>query len=481
MDDIIIIGSDVSSWVAALLAVRSGKKTVVLSDGDAPDFFCESGYAFPADPFPFTAMGVSQACRTLLEEVDRELIDGVNLRLLDPCLQIIHKELRIELFSDRERLLTEMAREFPRQEVVIKGFYNWLTENKGFVLSGDGGKPACDSPIKDLSRFIKASPAMVRGIAAWFKVALACRRTPVLQMLFESQLKAFSYQYGTGGAFLSLLPSLARSLEGVYVQEGSIDSFRDKLRNKYLAAGGTLIADCSVMKIATDKEIAVNILTEGRRVKITGRHLIVSTKWEKMKRFMLNNKSFRRLNRRFDNIKAVHHPFTLHLGVHGKGLPEKMGAWVVLLGEKDNPLCSDGSVFLSCSLLGDGARAPEGQRALCATVFLKESPLRLTNEELREAVDFIWKSLEGFLPFIRENLHFLDVEKSITLSRKHQETINGRVELKKGFFPRPNPSVKTPIKNVFVTGGMLLSHLGLEGEIVSGMRAASLAINEGRR
>ena len=70
------------------------------------------------------------------------------------------------------------------------------------------------------------------------------------------------------------------------------------------------------------------------------------------------------------------------------------------------------------------------------------------------------------------------MEKSINLSRKHQETINGRVELKKSLFPGLKLSVKTPVKNVFITGGMLLPHLGLEGEILSGVRAASLAINE---
>jgi len=39
-------------------------------------------------------------------------------------------------------------------------------------------------------------------------------------------------------------------------------------------------------------------------------------------------------------------------------------------------------------------------------------------------------------------------------------------------------SGKTPLKNVFLTGGILMPGLGFEGEIMSGTNAARLAMGE---
>jgi hypothetical protein len=46
------------------------------------------------------------------------------------------------------------------------------------------------------------------------------------------------------------------------------------------------------------------------------------------------------------------------------------------------------------------------------------------------------------------------------------------------FFGLHNISHKTPVHNVFITGGMLLAGLGFEGEILSGVNAAKAVIEQ---
>jgi hypothetical protein len=126
-------------------------------------------------------------------------------------------------------------------------------------------------------------------------------------------------------------------------------------------------------------------------------------------------------------------------------------------------------------------RAPVGKRALSATIFLRESPLVLTDDELKEVSQVVFCALEKFLPFLRENLDFLNIGMSIELSRKCQELVNHKYQVQSdSFFGVSSISNKTPHRNVFMSGGMLLAGLGFQGEIISGINAANLVISKER-
>jgi phytoene dehydrogenase-like protein len=138
---------------------------------------------------------------------------------------------------------------------------------------------------------------------------------------------------------------------------------------------------------------------------------------------------------------------------------------------------------LEISAAGDTKRAPHGKRALSATVFLKESPLLLKDEGLKQISNAVFQSLETFLPFLQENLDFLNIDKAIELSRKNQEVVNQKYCMQScPFLGLSSISNRTHIRNVYVTGGMLLAGLGFEGEILSGINAANSVIaREGKK
>jgi phytoene dehydrogenase-like protein len=90
--------------------------------------------------------------------------------------------------------------------------------------------------------------------------------------------------------------------------------------------------------------------------------------------------------------------------------------------------------------------------------------------------------VETFLPFLRENIDHINIGKSIERSRKYQEAVNQKYIMRAdpilGIAALPN---RTPMRNVFLTGGMLLASLGFEGEIVSGINAINLLIAKKER
>ncbi len=476
MYDLIIIGNDLSSLSAAALASRHGEKTVLIAENGLPDFFCPSGYAFDIDPFPLVGFGGYQGERSLLNEIDPLFSDALNARLQNPGLQVIHRRHRIEFFSDLERLSMEMEREFPSEGGAIRRFYTLLDNNRELIFPKKGDESLnVHDLVQNIRRLVNRNSAMFKIRAAWHSVLYAARKRPPLLRLFTAQSAFFSSLFGNGGDFLSLMYGLSCPLDGIYVPEGK-NSLRNMMRNRFLEAGGAIKEDCSVMKINVADEIAINVISGDSSSVLKGRRLIVSTKWEKLRMLMLNKKTFRHLNKRFRRIGGSFHPFTLHMGVCDKGLPEKMGACVILLGEENGSLWTDDLIFLKTSLPGDQGCAPEGKRALCATVFLKESPVRLTNQDLKEAALYVKNNVGDFLPFLNENIDFIDIDGSIAISRRYHEALNAGLEVKRILFSRKAPSVNTPLPNVFVTGGMLFPGRGIHGEILSGIKAARAAI-----
>jgi hypothetical protein len=161
------------------------------------------------------------------------------------------------------------------------------------------------------------------------------------------------------------------------------------------------------------------------------------------------------------------------MGVHEKGLPERMAAHVLLLRDGTGPVTNSDLVFLQTSLPGEIERAPEGRRAITATVYLKNSPLLLNDQELKDEATKIIDSLEEFLPFLRDNIDFLKVDQSIFLSRRYQEMVTRKYRTRRRpFFGIRSLPSKTRLANVLLTGGILRAGLGFEGEVIAGMDAA---------
>jgi hypothetical protein len=111
---------------------------------------------------------------------------------------------------------------------------------------------------------------------------------------------------------------------------------------------------------------------------------------------------------------------------------------------------------------------------LSATVFLPNDQAIWSNENLSQTADSIINRLEYFLPFLKENIEFSDIEESINISKKQREIVNPKYQLRNslitGFAAKTN---KTRFGNIYLTGASLLTDAGFEGEIISGINAVS--------
>ncbi len=476
MYDAIVIGNDLSSLIAAITAVRKGFKTALLSERDIADTYIEVGYTFNLDPFPLSGFGNAQICERLFAKLDIPSTLSSSIRLLDPGLQIILPEHRIELFQDINLLLKEMGREFPEEAVDIGKFYSSVLKIGDLVNQFFSENTVLyPRSFHEYWGLIKKIPFLIREKAISGRASYRAFRNAAFRRVIETQLAVLSNLYRERAGSLFSAHILSQPLRGLFYQMGGKGILMDGLRTTFRSSGGTLPDNCSVLRIISDKKISIDVRTDGNVSTIRGENLIVSTKWENLRMLLLNDGKFQRLTHRLKRVSPIQHPFTLHMGVFDKGLPEKMAPFVVVVRDKNKSALENNLVFLETSARNDSGRAPDGKRAISATVFLKESPLKMSNHDLEETSMVILNHLDIFLPFFMENLDYINIEKSIELSRKNQGIVNQKFIIRRNFLPGLRIlSNRTSVPNMFITGGMLMAGLGFDGEIISGVNAASL-------
>lgn len=480
MYDTIIIGNDLSSLVAALLSSRYGKKTALLSEESAPDLYAESGYTFNIDPTPWTGMGTGQVLLRLFSEVDIPVTGMSNVIQLNPSLQVILPEHRLDLYNERDSLISEMGREFPENMKEIINFYSAVLKSSNWVTRFINKNPfAGPRSYKEYLEFAVGILILIMNSSILSKNFRATQNPPSLKRVFEAEIRLLSNLCLEATDPLSYAYILSLPWKGLFYHIGGKHNLINVLRKKFASYGGSFINNISIVRLNTEGKIEVAIDVEGNISTLSATNLIVSTKWEKLKQMLLADRKFERLARKFESIEVAYYPFTLHMGVFGKGLPEKMSEYLIIIKDEEAPVTDNNLIFLEVSSPEDTVSAPHGKRAISATIFLEKSPLILSNGYLERTSACILDNLKDFLPFLKENIDFINVGKSIEISRRYQNIINQKYKiLGKRLIGISTLSNSTPVDNVFLTGGMLLAGLGFEGEITSGMNAAYLTVGK---
>ncbi|MEI6611127.1 MAG: hypothetical protein WCO53_15500 [Deltaproteobacteria bacterium] len=116
----------------------------------------------------------------------------------------------------------------------------------------------------------------------------------------------------------------------------------------------------------------------------------------------------------------------------------------------------------------------ESKISMTATVFLRNADEIFTRENLKAQAESMIDRLEFFLPFLKENIELFEIDKSIDIHNKSKQIVNPKYQVRNsifsGFSAKNN---KTRFGNIYLSGASLLTEAGFEGEIISGINAAS--------
>jgi len=476
MYDIIIIGNDLSSLVAAVISVFYGKATVLLSSHGLPATYTIANYNFNTNPLPLTGLGTNQIFSDFLSELGIFHEYEKNIVLLRPSLQFFFPNQRIELYNNNEELLMELQRELSVDEQELKNFCMNLSSlsNSSDILI----KSSLRLHTKYRNRFISSLQSFSELLKlCWllFRIILKIRNHKVLENIYKAKLQLLLNFSKEKVSFFSSLFSyiLSFSSRDFYYLLGGKRSLMDAIKEIFISHGGQVIDKGSINKIVPGREIKIDI--DGREIE--SKNLIISTMSGGLN-ILLGDKKMRRIKNHIKKIQNKYYAFTLHMGIMTKGIPEKMAPYsAIYVSENEDIL--DNMIYVELSLPEDFGRAPCDKRALSATALLKNSPLFLSNLEFNNITEIIMKYLKTVIPFLEVNLDYLNVEASIEFSKKYHNILNESYNIKSGtLFNNSFSPKRTHMKNIYIMNGRSQSGLGCEGEIMAGRNAAFSIITQ---
>jgi phytoene dehydrogenase-like protein len=481
MYGLIVIGDDLSSHVAAAVASRYGINTALLAESGIGEEICFTGdFVFNIDPTPLTGFGENQTCLSLLAQLDIPPIEMESC-LLNPAYQIILPEHRLDFFNDKESLIKEMVREFPQLAVEIKSFYDAVVKNSAIV-----GKWLHDHPfiqpnsLKDYFDYLKLTPYLIKYKYDNIKLKHIMFRNASFKKVMEAQQALLSFKTKNQDSIFSHFQYSA-PMRGVYYFSQGKQILFNSLIKKIESTNGLYLNNCEVLSIKKGKLIEVTVMDKhGVASKLEADNLIVSTKWQNM-HLLIERKKKLNLGDLIRPIKVSNYPFTIHLGIRQKSIPEKMARHVAVISDVNKNIYDDNLIILELSAPTDEKAASITKNSLSATVFLPDDQMTWSKENLTANARSVIERLEYFLPFLKENIEFFEIKESINISKKQRDVFNPKYQLQNSFISGfAAKSNKTKFGNIYLTGASLLTDAGFEGEIISGMNAAARVAGKGK-
>jgi len=463
--DVIVIGNDFSSLTAALACSGRGQRVLLLSEGDPPPFHSEAGFSFDIDPLPWPGRA--------LEALIPHIRDFLPATAFPTRAQVVLPGHRIDLFQDREALIAELEREFSGMGREIRRVYDSLVPAADLVDDFLRNGCGCGINANRIPYLLKRWPSAIRRGMEFRGALEEINQVPALAGFIGVQSALLSNIVVPGRPPLSLARLLMPHSRNFFHPPGGKWPLLGEMKRKIRSSGGEAAAVSGIEGLEAAEEIKVTV-SDGEGIsEYRGNRLILSSGWKGLEKISKSDRILQKLAGYAERIASVLHPFTIHLGVQDRGIPDEMAAFVSLVSNAGKPLSGSNLIFMETSIRGDTARAPHGRRALSATVFLGRSPVDLDDERLRAISERIMDRLNEFLPFLRENICYRNLEKSIEISRKYQGAVHCRYRVK-GAYPigiSPVPC-RSPGRRISICGGMLMAGIGFEGEVLSGLAAA---------
>jgi phytoene dehydrogenase-like protein len=277
---------------------------------------------------------------------------------------------------------------------------------------------------------------------------------------------------------LSSTRPLSLLLQGPHTWPGGRDGFRELLLNRLSELGGDVLshdASTVVEEIAFEGNKVAGIKLVKSDTVYKAPCVIGASDAAALRRLISDKRKHRALAELLDGPAAKRILFSVNWVVPESALPRGMGQTVVV---------APADAGLSPILVQVGpARAAPGEppvseelRVVCAGTFIEGSVRDMGEDQLVSLSERISQELDRLMPFTRQTA------KVVSAPYLHASGVRGARLLPHPLLKLDGESllgvtglpVRAPVKHLFLAGREVLPGLGLEGEVIAGVRAAKL-------
>jgi hypothetical protein len=472
--ELVVIGDDLSSLVCATLCARRGMRTLVLGE-ERPARYTLGPHKLPIEPMLWPVQPGSPAER-MLKELHAELALRRKLREPRIAAQVVAPDMRLDLGPDR--LSLELARELgdaaePWLEVWRQGS-EIARQCDPLVASEHAFPPVGFFERREVTRI---SEAVGAAAAAWWRAAESSPHASLWR-----HLGAIALRHPAAPP-----AALARALDawhaGPPALRGDGDAIRELLVDKLTTAGGEVRAGKITDLGVSWGKISSVMLASGDEI---GAGQVVASCSLRELAALLGKKAPKRLTELAETIELVGYRYSFNIVIDEAGIPEHMAPTVAVIGARDAEPVGDAAFSIHLGETDDSGRVV----ATVATVLAADGPIEADRLVPRCAAlrAGLWRRLGEVMPFF---------EKHLVLAHSPFEATPPHVPGGRGSYdvPRQLPLAMVPVwkgampqtaelgalpyvtglKNLTLTGDMMIPALGVEGALAAGWSAAKVA------
>ncbi|MBN2721003.1 MAG: hypothetical protein JXR72_07880 [Proteobacteria bacterium] len=468
--DLAIISTRFPLLALGVLLAKKGRRVLIvdsLPKIPGPEEGEARGYCFRRRPVPLFGLDDNGILRKLLDEVGigRILIHKTYTRN-KVSYQVVLPGNRISVFPARDKLILELAREFPDKIDTLRDIYSrWDTIADRWNASQN-----------DLARMEKGY-FNLPGMTGLFRDYIRALKVkdPTVALEPGPEKDFFDVQNSLLGAGWqkSSLPSLSQALihnigkRGTFRDPGGTDALRNLFIQRFQEYGGKLIENAGITGFERNPQGGLELhLGDGTKVKTL---------------YMATTEGISsgipglppRRNEDSSRDRPLCYPLRFFIGMDERYVPVGMADDVLIMPEKGLGPLSRRSLYLALNPSGS-KDTPKGKRALTVTALVTDKELASFSPKAASGVrEDLLQTLEGVIPFLSEGMDFLltdaNTGKGSTIPRPVGGPLNSW---------SPGILGKAAIRTVLKGKALLFSpapwELGLEGEALAAISAARL-------
>jgi len=474
--DVIVIGSQLGgALAAAMLAKRNHRVLLVEHDGMGPGYE-HGGYVLPYAPFVAPPLKTMPTVEEALTELGLAGTVQRSLRPHAPELQLLLPRNRLDIHADTARRKAEALRELGAEgEALLGALAGAAAQHEttdAFFKAAPPLPPDGFFEGWNLKKVIKAHP----GLEATPRLSGDSAAVKLVRGLlpFVSHLEHPE-------SSLALTRPLSQVLSSPSCFNGGREGLREMLTRRVTELGGDVLGRDSpsgfiVEELTFDGSRFAGMKLLRSDTVYRASCLVAATEAGALRRLVTDKKHNRGLLELLDQSATKSLLFTVNWVVPESALPRGLGELALVdTGDTElGPLLVQ--VHLARAAPGPGGKETEGLRVVCVGAFVPASYRDLGEEHLQGVANRIDEHLDTLMPFTAQHrllrsAPYLDAG-GVRGSRLMPHPLYSFDT--EAFLGVTGLSQRTPAKNIFLAGREVLPGLGLEGELLAGIRAARM-------
>jgi phytoene dehydrogenase-like protein len=480
--DVVVVGARLSSWVAAALLAKRGRRVLVLGHDELPPTYEIAGRTLPRAAFNFLPAH-SPVARRIMAELAIQATFRRHAVAHDPPLQVAMPGVRFELAAEPALLARELEREFP---AVARTAENILAELRA-------GSEGLDRALEN---------DLVWPPETFFERRAHARATRHLPYGTPREADPLA-QLPEGHPFRQVLAAPARFADGIDPDSlhglrlarlfslwasggadlaggpGGWATLRKILEDSVRAHGGEVRERERIDAVATRRGHATSVRIAASGEQIGASWIVVGTDVATLLRLLPDRRPLEELFEELGEPTPRYYRFTLNLVIRAEAVPPGLARDAFLLRDPARPLSAANLLHVETHPEVPGS----GERRMVVEALLPRRGVEDVPGYVETVREQLLSSLGELVPFLGEHLVLLDSPHDGRPGRLVEERrdVEPVQRWQRGFrtmeivhgFPVTGPlgvtalPVRTPLGRLLLCNHQVVPGLGLEGELLA--------------